>query len=167
MFFGDGNVATDNSTGGSYYNVKEVQEMLIKIGYPCGNYGADGSWGNSTKAAVECFQRDCNLKVDGWVGGDTYRKIKEEYNKKLAINKEVKQKVKEEYDMDKIILYYGDMDALSALLVGQKNSCPVMKESDFEKSGLKAKKVIRIGGPNGDATGKDRFKTFKAAANLV
>ncbi len=83
MFFGSSNSSSsETNAGGSYYNVKEVQNMLIKIGYPCGKYGADGSWGNGTKTAVEAFQKDCNLKVDGWVGNDTYHKIVAEYNKK-------------------------------------------------------------------------------------
>jgi len=167
MFFGSGNSSSsETNAGGSYYNVKEVQNMLIKIGYPCGKYGADGSWGNGTKTAVKAFQKDCNLKVDGWVGNDTYHKIVAEYNKKMGIKP--KQEVKkEEYDMNKIILYFGDMDALSALLISQKYGCPVMRESDFDNAKLKAKEIIKIGGPNGTATGIDRWDTFKAAGKLV
>ena len=170
MFFGSGNtssgsLSSNSSIGGSYYNVKEVQNMLIKIGYPCGQYGADGNWGNGTKIAVEAFQKDCNLKVDGWVGDTTYHKIVTEYNKKMGIKQKEKKEV--EYDMDKIILYFGDMDALSALLISQKYNCPMMRESDFTNAKLKAKEIIKIGGPNGTATGINRFETFKAAGKLV
>nr|WP_261772021.1 peptidoglycan-binding domain-containing protein [Clostridium botulinum] len=171
MFFGSSNtssgaLSSSSSIGGSYYNVKEVQNMLIKIGYPCGNAGADGIWGNDTYIAVKSFQKDCNLKSDGWVGNDTYHKIEAEYNKKMGIKP--KQEIKkEEYDMDKIILYFGDMDALSALLISQKYGCPVMRESDFDNAKLKAKEIIKIGGPNGTATGIDRWDTFKAAGKLV
>ncbi len=69
--------------------------------------------------------------------------------------------------MNKIILYFGDMDALSALLISQKYGCPVMRESDFDNAKLKAKEIIKIGGPNGTATGIDRWDTFKAAGKLV
>ncbi|ENK0557666.1 peptidoglycan-binding protein [Clostridium botulinum] len=142
----------------------KIQNMLIKIGYPCGPSGADGIIGSGTINAIKCFQRDCNLSVDGIVGSKTWDKLAKEYNKKMGIKEEVK---KEEYDMDKIILYFGDMDALSALLISQKYNCPIMKEQDFDNAKLKAKEIIRIGGPSGTATGKDRWDTFKAAGKLV
>ncbi|AEE95801.1 N-acetylmuramoyl-L-alanine amidase family protein [Mahella australiensis] len=64
--------------------------------------------------------------------------------------------------LDKIVVYYGDIDALPAIIVGQKLKAPVMKESDFKSSGLKAKNIIRVGGGEGD-----RFDTFKRAAQLL
>ncbi|GAA0735788.1 N-acetylmuramoyl-L-alanine amidase [Clostridium oceanicum] len=63
--------------GKSYYNVKEVQTMLTKIGYNCN--GIDGIWGAGTLNAVRCFQKDCGLTVDGIVGNNTYRRIKANY----------------------------------------------------------------------------------------
>ncbi|WP_251861029.1 N-acetylmuramoyl-L-alanine amidase [Clostridium sp. Marseille-Q2269] len=74
--------SSSSSSSGSSYNVKEVQTMLIKIGYPCGSYGSDGVWGSGTQTAVTCFQKDCNLKVTGVIDSATYNKIKSEYNKK-------------------------------------------------------------------------------------
>lgn len=76
--------SSSNGAGGSYYNVKEVQNMLITIGYPCGSYGADGTWGTGTYTAVTSFQRDCNLTVDGWVGEKTYARLVAEYKKKIG-----------------------------------------------------------------------------------
>lgn len=70
---------------------------------------------------------------------------------------------KEDYDMKKIVLYYGDIDALSAIVVAQKHGCPVMRMADFDKSGLKAETIIKVGG-DGTST---RFDTFKKAASLV
>lgn len=65
--------------------------------------------------------------------------------------------------MDKIILYFGDMDAYAAIYVAQKNKCPMMKESDFNEQKLKAKQVIKIGGkPN-----TNRYDSLKEAAKLV
>lgn len=71
---------------------------------------------------------------------------------------------KEDKDMDKIVLYHGDADVFSAIVVAQKYKCPVMKETDFKVSGLKAKEVVQIGGKAEDA---NRFQTFKNAAKLL
>jgi hypothetical protein len=66
-------------------------------------------------------------------------------------------------DMKKIVVYYGDADVFAALIVSQKNQCPLMSKADYVASGLKADQVIEIGGkPN-----STRFSTFKDAANLV
>ena len=71
---------------------------------------------------------------------------------------------KEVFDMDKIVLYHGDADVFAAVIVAQKYKCPMMKESDFKISGLKAKEVVQIGGKAVDA---NRFQTFKNAAKLL
>lgn len=70
----------------------------------------------------------------------------------------------EENYMDKIVLYFGDIDLFSAVMVAQKFRCPLMKKSDFDASGLKAKEIIQIGGKKEDT---DRFVTFKNASKLV
>ena len=64
-------------------DVRDLQEKLIKLGYSCGPYGADGDFGSSTKQAVVQFQKDHKLEpVDGEVGPDTWK----------AINKALKEK---------------------------------------------------------------------------
>lgn len=55
--------------------VKELQENLIKLGYSCGSYGADGDFGNGTLDAVKKFQEDHDLEVDGVVGNATLTAI--------------------------------------------------------------------------------------------
>jgi len=82
--------------------------------------------------------------------------------KNIAISKPTKPK--EEYDMNKLVVYYGDADLFGAVMVSQKHSCPLMKLSDYKASGLKAKEVIQIGGKTED---KNRFDTFKNAASLL
>lgn len=72
--------------------------------------------------------------------------------------------VKVEYDMNKLVCYFGDADVFAAIIVAQKNGCPMMKLSDYKVSGLKAKEVIQIGGNLDDKT---RYDTFKNAAKLV
>ena len=52
-------------------DVRDLQEKLIYLGYDCGGYGADGAFGGSTKNAVERFQSDYGLSVDGLAGPKT------------------------------------------------------------------------------------------------
>lgn len=52
--------------------VRSVQLMLIGRGYSCGGYGADGDFGNATRAAVVNYQTTHNLNADGIVGEKTY-----------------------------------------------------------------------------------------------
>ena len=61
--------------GQSSDTVKQVQERLIALGYSCGPYGADGIFGIETAKAVENFQRDNGLSVDGIVGPATWEKL--------------------------------------------------------------------------------------------
>ena len=56
--------------------VKALQENLIKLGYSCGNAGADGDFGNDTEKAVIKFQKANNLDPDGLVGEQTQNAIK-------------------------------------------------------------------------------------------
>ncbi|HBJ2613924.1 TPA: N-acetylmuramoyl-L-alanine amidase [Clostridium botulinum] len=59
-------------------NVKVIQSKLQSIGYSVGRHGADGYFGDGTLLAVKCFQRDCNLMVDGIIGADTWNRIMRE-----------------------------------------------------------------------------------------
>ena len=52
-------------------DVRQLQSMLIQLGYDCGRWGADGDFGDCTEMAVRNFQRDYNLDVDGIAGKDT------------------------------------------------------------------------------------------------
>ena len=49
-------------------DVKELQTNLIKLGYSCGSYGADGDFGSGTLNAVKAFQKDHGCSVDGQYG---------------------------------------------------------------------------------------------------
>ncbi|WP_085320871.1 GH25 family lysozyme [Clostridium botulinum] len=138
----------------------QIQKMLVTIGYPIGNSGIDGIIGSGTINAIKCFQRDCNLAIDGIVGTNTLDRLTKEYNKKMGIKEEIK---KGEFDMDKVVLYFGSLDALSAVLVSQKYQCSMMLKKDFEDKKLKAKEIITIGGK----PGTDRYDSFKDAAKLV
>ena len=56
-------------------DVKAVQTLLIVGGYSCGTQGADGSFGNSTDAAVRKYQSDHGLTADGVVGAVTWGRL--------------------------------------------------------------------------------------------
>jgi hypothetical protein len=78
-------------------SVKEIQKMLYDLEYDhlITNFDTqenwnDGIYGNNTKNAVETFQEDNGLNVDGIVGKNTLLKIKELYNKNKNNNGEQK-----------------------------------------------------------------------------
>ena len=56
------------SYGSEGDDVKELQTMLIELGYDCGIYGADGTFSDSTDISVRAFQKAKKLEVDGIVG---------------------------------------------------------------------------------------------------
>ena len=65
--------------------VKRLQQDLIILGYgePMKDYGADGSFGSATEAAVRVFQKDKGLEVDGRAGPKTRGKIEELIQQKV------------------------------------------------------------------------------------
>lgn len=53
-------------------DVKAMQELLMQLGYALPRYGADGSFGTETEAAVKAFQKAEGLEVDGKYGDKTH-----------------------------------------------------------------------------------------------
>nr|DAE54083.1 MAG TPA: N acetylmuramidase [Caudoviricetes sp.] len=53
-------------------DVRQLQSMLIQLGYDCGRWGADGDFGDMTEMAVKCFQQDHDLACDGIAGKNTF-----------------------------------------------------------------------------------------------
>lgn len=73
------------SVGDNGSDVRKLQQDLIKLGYSCGYYGADGEYGYSTKQAVIGFQNKHGLDADGIAGPLTFAAIEaalEEMNSK-------------------------------------------------------------------------------------
>jgi N-acetylmuramoyl-L-alanine amidase len=79
--------------------VKEVQQDLIKAGFPLPVYGADGIFGSETERAVMRFQRKYELIVDGLVGQQTLQKLKEVVNTSKTL---------EEFPLPSGVLVKGD-----------------------------------------------------------
>lgn len=55
--------------------VKELQTILVALGYDVGRTGIDGDFGSKTQQAVRNFQKDKKLKVDGIVGKATWKAL--------------------------------------------------------------------------------------------
>jgi len=55
--------------------VTDLQEKLIRMGYNCGGYGADGDFGTGTYNSVVQFQKNNGLTQDGIVGPQTSQAI--------------------------------------------------------------------------------------------
>lgn len=66
-------VLRNGSTGA---DVKELQSMLIQLGYDLGKWGSDGEFGDATEMAVKAFQSDAGIKVDGVAGVDTMNALR-------------------------------------------------------------------------------------------
>ena len=49
-------------------DVRAMQEALIKMGYDCGRWGADGEFGDATEMALKAFQATHGLEPDGEYG---------------------------------------------------------------------------------------------------
>ena len=52
--------------------VRLMQDYLIKLGYDLGSRGADGDFGSKTETALEAFQIDKKLLVDGEFGAKSH-----------------------------------------------------------------------------------------------
>lgn len=49
-------------------DVKQMQTNLIRLGYSCGKWGADGDFGDATEIALKKFQTEHGLEADGEYG---------------------------------------------------------------------------------------------------
>ena len=56
-------------------DVKQLQEALIRLGISCGDYGADGEFGDSTEMAVITYQKKHALEPDGEYGPLTHASL--------------------------------------------------------------------------------------------
>ncbi|UOQ43344.1 peptidoglycan-binding protein [Halobacillus salinarum] len=70
----DDGILEEGETG---YQIKKLQQMLIKLGYALPKYGADGDFGEKTLNALKAFQKDHHLEVDGVAGPKTRDALEE------------------------------------------------------------------------------------------
>lgn len=67
-------------------DVRELQSLLIQLGYDLGVWGADGDFGDMTEMAVREFQENNGLEVDGIVGEKTVAALLEDGNDAVPEN---------------------------------------------------------------------------------
>ena len=67
------------SIGDTGKEVEDLQNKLIACGFSCGEYGADGEFGDLTDKAVREFQKKYKLEVDGCFGKQSSDKLEEVY----------------------------------------------------------------------------------------
>lgn len=53
-------------------DVRDMQELLLQLGYALPRYGADGEYGSETESAVKAFQKAEGLEEDGKYGDKTH-----------------------------------------------------------------------------------------------
>lgn len=90
---GGGNSDKVLRNGDSGADVKKLQQNLIKLGYDCGKWGADGDFGDATELALKKFQQDHGLTPDGEYGAKSKAamdKALAEYEKPIEEPKKVK-----------------------------------------------------------------------------
>ena len=68
--------------------VKKLQEQLLSIGYKLPLHGADGDFGAETLSAVEGFQRDNAIPVDGAWDSECQARLEEQLQNKPGIEEE-------------------------------------------------------------------------------
>ena len=73
-------IVNDSTPASTNKSTKEMQQILIKLGYDCGAAGADGILGTNTKKAIKAFQKDNQLTVDGIYGPKTEKVLLQKYN---------------------------------------------------------------------------------------
>ena len=56
-------------------DVRALQELLMKLGYPLPRWGADGVFGEETAEALAAFQKQAGLRADGVCGPETRRAL--------------------------------------------------------------------------------------------
>ena len=77
-------VRSDIRRGMTGEDVKEMQSLLIKAGYPLIEYGADGEFGKETENALKNFQSENGLKADGIYGEGTKKALMDVLSEKEA-----------------------------------------------------------------------------------
>lgn len=61
-------------------DVKELQSMLLELGYDLGSRRDDGDFGDATESAVRKFQKEHKCDVDGQVGPQTLAALNDVFN---------------------------------------------------------------------------------------
>ena len=53
-------------------DIKDLQTLLLRLGYALPKYGADGDFGSETRSALKQFQKAARIEVDGVYGENSH-----------------------------------------------------------------------------------------------
>ena len=154
--------------GRKFTDALEVCEMISNLGFK--NRGVKCGTGlyvvrrtNAKSMLIECCFVD-SADAQKYLDTSLYE-VADAIARALYNNiQRVEDNKKRDEDVKKIVTYKGDIDALAAIIVAQKNNCALMKEEDYLESRIKADEVIKVGGKEED---RNRYETFKNAAKLL
>lgn len=66
-------------------DVREMQEMLMKLGFDLPRFGADGDFGSETESAVIAFQKTAGIDANGVFNQATYRALVDSFFRYVEI----------------------------------------------------------------------------------
>jgi N-acetylmuramoyl-L-alanine amidase len=147
---------------------KELQEKLIKSGYPLPKYGADGVYGQETHDALIKFQRENGLTVDGLAGNATFAKLDEiiksktsQTTKSNVLIKELQIALNKNYKSNLIVdgIYGENTESALSKIVLKKGA-----KNDLVK--ILQKKLTSLGFSAGRADGIFGIKTGNAVRSF-
>lgn len=138
--------------GDSGEQVKWVQWELKRLGYDIGKSGVDGQYGPATKKAVEAFQKDFGLTVDGLAGKQTWAAMVKATEKPKPVEKTVNWRERVAEAAKKVYplcvgkvhsgANVGKVDSLSTLKQYKALSCNRMVSITLQEAGLLPKGCI-------------------------
>lgn len=103
--------------------VREMQEILIALGYKLPKFGADGDFGSETEKAVKAFQNAKGLEVDGIVGPLTWAALEAAFEESGKA-----QHVKDDATGQNYIIYTVKKgDTLSRIAAAHRTSTQTLK----------------------------------------
>ena len=149
--------------------VREVQKLLAELGY---NITVDGIFGYGTKAVIKDFQNNNGLKVDGIVGNNTLKLLKETAEDiKYTVKKgDTLSELAVKYDTTVKDIKENNNMYSSKIVIGQELSIPKTGSGGGKESEIYASIIHEV--HRGDALytiarkyGSD-IETIKLANNL-
>ncbi|EPR71550.1 eCIS core domain-containing protein [Cyclobacterium qasimii] len=98
-----------------------LQDALIGLDYRLPKFGADGSFGEETTRAVEAFQADMGLTVDGVVGRNTIRYLDKLDRRVDVVENETSVTIDTKIDLKNVIAQAGAVasNSLDPLVMGR------------------------------------------------
>lgn len=102
-------------------DVRDLQQALIRLGFSCGKWGADGEFGTSTRNAVIAFQTANGLEADGEIGAQTLAKLNEQLKNDEVVEEVPATKVQIQVTGSSVYIRNGVGTSNQVMKVAHKN----------------------------------------------